>query len=99
MTHAAQEEHRGPGAAQVEPQRHYEHQAPQRLAEQQLVAVVEADHGGQVFNHKRATIVFCEVGKICNTSHTGLSKRNGPKLREIFCPAAASHSRPRQAGA
>ena len=30
--------------------------------------------------------------------HTGLSKRNGAKLRESFCPAAASHSRPRQAG-
>ena len=28
---------------------------------------------------------------------TGLSKRNGAKLRESFCPAAASHSRPRQA--
>ena len=31
--------------------------------------------------------------------HTGLSKRNGAKLRESFCPAAASHSRPCQAGA
>ena len=30
---------------------------------------------------------------------TGLSKRNGAKLRESFCPAAANHSRPRQAGA
>ena len=30
---------------------------------------------------------------------TGLSKINGAKLRESFCPAAASHSRPRQAGA
>ena len=30
---------------------------------------------------------------------TGLSKRNGAKLRERLCPAAASHSRPRQAGA
>ena len=30
---------------------------------------------------------------------TGLSKRNGAKLRESFCPAAASHSRPGQAGA
>ena len=30
---------------------------------------------------------------------TGLSKRNGANLRESFCPAAASHSRPRQAGA
>ena len=30
---------------------------------------------------------------------TGLSKRNGAKLRESFCLAAASHSRPRQAGA
>ena len=30
---------------------------------------------------------------------TGLSKRNGAKLRESFCPPAASHSRPRQAGA
>ena len=29
---------------------------------------------------------------------TGLSKRNGAKLRESFCPAAASHSQPRQAG-
>ena len=36
------------------------------------------------------------IGKvIC----TGLSKRNCVKLRESFCPAAASHSRPRQAGA
>ena len=31
--------------------------------------------------------------------HTWLSKRNGAKLRESFCPAAASHSRPCQAGA
>ena len=31
--------------------------------------------------------------------HTGLSKSNGAKLRESFCPAAASHSRPCQAGA
>ena len=31
--------------------------------------------------------------------YTGLSKRKGTKLRESFCPAAASHSRPRQAGA
>ena len=30
---------------------------------------------------------------------TGLSKRNGAKLRESFCPAAASHSRPCQASA
>ena len=30
---------------------------------------------------------------------TVLSKINGVKLRESFCPAAASHSRPRQAGA
>ena len=30
---------------------------------------------------------------------TGLSKRNGAKLRESFCPAAASHSQPRQASA
>ena len=30
---------------------------------------------------------------------TGLSKRNGAKLRESFCPTAASHSWPRQAGA
>ena len=33
----------------------------------------------------------------CNS--TGLSKRNGAKLRESFCQAAASHSRSRQAGA
>ena len=33
------------------------------------------------------------------TDSTGLSKRKGAKLRESFCPAAASHSRPRQAGA
>ena len=32
-------------------------------------------------------------------THTGLSKRNGAKLRESFCLAAASHSRPRLAGA
>ena len=31
--------------------------------------------------------------------YTGLSKRNGAQLRESFCPAAASHSRPCQAGA
>ena len=31
--------------------------------------------------------------------YTGLRKRNGAKLRESFCPAAASHSRPRQASA
>ena len=31
--------------------------------------------------------------------YTGLSKINGAKLRESFCPAPASHSRPRQAGA
>ena len=30
---------------------------------------------------------------------TGLSKRNGAKLRDSFCPPAASHSRPRRAGA
>ena len=32
-------------------------------------------------------------------SYTGLGKSNGAKLRESFCPAAASHSRPRLAGA
>ena len=32
-----------------------------------------------------------------SSSSTGLRKRNGAKLRESFCPAAASHSRPRQA--
>ena len=31
--------------------------------------------------------------------YTGLSKRKGDKLRESFCPAAASHSRPCQASA
>ena len=31
------------------------------------------------------------------TTTTGLSKRNGANMRESFCPAAASHSRPRQA--
>ena len=30
---------------------------------------------------------------------TGLSKRKCAKLRESFCPATASHSRPHQAGA
>ena len=36
---------------------------------------------------------------LATTQCTGLSKRNGAKLRENFCPAAGSHSRPRQADA
>jgi len=37
--------------------------------------------------------------KMTRCFSTGLSKRNGAKLRESFCLAAASHSRTRQAGA
>ena len=39
------------------------------------------------------------LGDSFEQANTGLSKRNGAKLRESFCPAAASHSRPRQASA
>ena len=42
---------------------------------------------------------LCATAHFVQSTHTGLSKRNGAKLRESFCPAAASHSRPRQAGA
>ena len=38
-------------------------------------------------------------GLLLSPNTTGLSKINGAKLRESFCPAADSHSRPRQAGA
>ena len=45
------------------------------------------------------TRLYFTVALIKNTECTGLSKRNGAKLRASFCPAAASRSRPRQAGA
>ena len=41
----------------------------------------------------------CQAKTTARYEYTGLSKRNGAKLRESFCPAAASHSRLRQAGA
>ena len=53
--------------------------------------------------HKNAVLVIIMFAtQVCQTfwvEHTGLSKRNGAKLRDILCLAAASHSRPRQAGA
>ena len=53
MTHAAEKEHPGPRAAEVEPQRHQEPpaSATQRLVgqqRQQRRPVLEADHGRQV---------------------------------------------------
>ena len=50
MTHAAEKEHPGPRAAEVEPQRLQEHPATQRLMGQQRQQrpVLEADHGRQV---------------------------------------------------
>ena len=56
---------------------------------------------------KRASRIFrknfavdhCIVDLRNSKNCSGWSKRHGAKLRESFCPAAASHSRPRQAGA
>ena len=44
-------------------------------------------------------IVQVKVRKDGKCLYTGSSKRKGAKLRESFCPAAASHSRPCQASA
>ena len=52
-------------------------------------------------SEKTITINFPDHRLISNFPpyNTGSSKRNGAKLRESFSPAAASHSRPCQAGA
>ena len=49
-------------------------------------------------------LIFCKhvvhfVGKSHGANSTERCKFVRAKLRESFCPAAASHSRPRQAGA
>ena len=50
---------------------------------------------GSIWHHQD---LFYELVWSTQLQYTGLSKRNGAKLRESFCPAAASHSRPCQAG-
>ena len=67
----------------------------QRMKSDTAAAEVILSAAADITIHNELWVRTGGLSDIC----IGLSKRNGAKLRESFCPAAASHSRPRQSGA